>query len=347
MRDIHVCKYQVRSNFPGFYYPVFSLVILRENNRNTLGRIVGYDGNDKVIVQSKSGKRHNLKYSDVVFYEDPHEPAMTLKEVERLARKYADYYSQEANLVTIAGQDYLIDNKVDIVFDTDRVYDHPGALMAVCMREDYSGYEFNLLIPFLQYANKKQIKKLILHEVAHLIAKPYHDHDNLWYAICKTIGGDTRELVPISETAIANIKEFKMPADWTETFEGVDTKLWTKVMELSLSTNLARMGLVLNETKILPDYGFYGTAHEMGIHFESKLRFFGMLNEIPDEVMHEVSPRHTINILNKYVAELITLGSNKDIRDNLEENDRKFVESGLLKLHKIKKILRSEFKDFL
>ena len=346
MRNIQVHKYTVNANFPGYYYPIFSLVILRENDRNTMGRIIGYSGNDKVIIQSKAGKRHKLKYSDVVFYEDPHQPVMTLKEVERLARKYINYYSDESNLVKVDGDEYLIDNKVQIIFDTDQIYDHPGGVMAVCLLEDYSAYEFNVLLPFIQYAKKNQIKKLLLHEVAHLLAKPYHGHDDLWYDICKTIGGDTREVVPVSEIVLAQIREIKRPPGWVDTYEGIDVKLWEKLAHLSYESNLARMGLVLDETDVISDLGYYGSAHDMGIDFESDLRWFEHLDMINQDVGAK-DPLYILNVLDKYVAELIKLGANKDNRDKLNEDDSAFVVRSLVKLKRIQSILNSDFRDLI
>ena len=72
MRLVDINKYKVPVTFGGFYYPIYSLVIVREKNKNVLGRIVAYHGQNKVVVKTKTGNLRKLKYSDVVFYEDPH-----------------------------------------------------------------------------------------------------------------------------------------------------------------------------------------------------------------------------------------------------------------------------------
>ena len=344
MRSINICKYEVNANFPGYYYPVFSLVIVRENNQNIMGRIIGYSGNDKVIVQSKSGKRTKLKYSDVVFYEEPREPVMTLKEVERLARKYVNYYSKESNLIIVNDREYLIDSKVDIIFDTDQIYDNPGGVMATCL--NYTTLEFNILVPYLQYASKNQIKKLLLHEVAHLIVGSHLGHDHTWQTVCDIIGGDSRIYVPNSELSYFQVRELVVPDDWTSVYEGVDYKLWAKLAHLSYKANLRMLGLLFNYgDDVLRDFGYYVTD-KGPLALESDLVLFERLHLLEQGVMYG-NPLRILKALNAFVTKLIKLASDKDNRDNLAEADRKFVVRSLKTLKEIKSILNSDFKDLI
>ena len=213
MRLITINKDSVSADFPGFNYPVYSRVIVNENGKEAIGKIIGYSGLDTVLVESNSGKQHTLNYSDIVFYEEPTKPTITLAEVESLARKYIDHYSKKSNAVTVNGKDYYIDIPVSVIFDNAQINDQPGALMAACSRDDSSGYDFIMLVPYIQYADQNQIEKLILHEVAHLITGPHRQHDSLWLNICKTIGGDTRKSMPLPDIALNQIKYQELPTD--------------------------------------------------------------------------------------------------------------------------------------
>ena len=128
MRNIKVIKYGVPVSFGGFYYPIYSLVIIHEDGKNTLGRIIGYDGLDRVQIKSKSGKLYNLKYSEIIFYEDPHEPLMTLPEFQRSANKIIDQYRDEP--ISINGEEYIIDFGVDFQYDTELVAGNRHSLAA-------------------------------------------------------------------------------------------------------------------------------------------------------------------------------------------------------------------------
>lgn len=238
MLPISVNKDEVNANFPGYYYPLYSLVIIREDNTNTLGRIIGYSGNNKVIVHSKSGKKYKLKYSDIVFYEDPHKPVMTLKEIEKLSHKYINKYKKES--VSLDSRNYIIDVDVDFVLDTESVTydDSPTALGAVCPRykdNQIYAYEFRLLVPFLQYASKKQIKEVILHETAHLLAGRIERdwHGRIWRLLYMAIGGNGRATVDVEDAAYLGLYYTELPKDWTDpTHYDIPKDKWKVLLEL-------------------------------------------------------------------------------------------------------------------
>lgn len=263
MHLINISKYAVKANFPGYYYPLFSLVIVREDDKDILARIIGYDGNNGVIVHAKSGKKYKLKYHEVVFYEDPHEPIMTLKEIERYAYKYVNKYSKES--ITILDKDYIIHDDVRIVFDTESgAAGQPTALGSVCLR--YTNpfyYEFRLSVPFLQYANKKQIKEIILHETAHIIAGEGVDYGNhhgpTWRDIYLAMGGNGKATVEIKDAAYLGLYFTELPSDWEEsTHYDIPRSKWTEFTKfINRNINIGKLCLDLDVgDKLLSDNGY-------------------------------------------------------------------------------------------
>ena len=227
MRLISVNKLEVKSNFGGFYYPVYSLVIVNEDGKNTLGRIIGYSGDDKVKVKSKSGNVHLLKYSDVVFYEEPHKPVLSLPEFERLANKVINKYRKEP--LTVYFDNFSIDFDVDFSYSTETPDNDFNTVAAICDRDSTNKTSFNISMPYLQYASLDQIKEVILHEVAHLLAPIGEEHGPTWKAIYITMGGNGNEFIDTAEVTIDNVSRLKLPAEWSDKRYGVEIKYWDQL----------------------------------------------------------------------------------------------------------------------
>ena len=254
----HVClhKAKVPVSFGGYYYPIYSLVIVHEKGKNVLGRIVGYHGLHKVIVKTKTGHLHEIKYSDVIFYEDPHQPEMTLSEFQRTSNKVIDKYRKTP--VTIDGKDYIIDFKVVFVYDTEYVGNTTTSLAAVCNIGYSSMHQFEIKVPYLQWADRKQINEIILHEVAHLLADPGEQHGPIWKAIYLAMGGNGEELIDAADVTLANLESIELPEDWRTIIHKVDLKYWEQLSKL-LQQHKTGFRLFVDIVGIAPV--FYGMGH--------------------------------------------------------------------------------------
>ena len=343
MRTITVNKRQVNSNFTGYYYPIYSLVIVRENNKNVVGRIIGYVGPLGVLVQSQTGKRHKLTYSEVVYYEEPHKPVMTLKEIERMAYKCVDKYSKEA--VTINDKDYIITHDVKVVFDSE--YGSPGratALGSVCLRRtNPAHYEFMLSMPFLQYASRKQVKEVILHETAHIIAGEGidggNDHGPTWKAIYLAMGGNGKATVDIEDAAYLGMYLLGVPHKWSEPehFE-IPREKWTKLVHfVNREINLGELCQELDVgDRLLSDNGYIGSTIKKKV---DKLHYSVISYSLVDEEKIARSMvSWTFNLFFKLIFELFT--------KLMDMNDRKYSKE-LQLVDKLFGMLTTDFKELV
>ena len=344
MRSIKINKYEVNANFPGYYYPLFSLVILHEKGENTLGRITGYKGNHSVEVSAKSGKKYVLKYHEVVFYEEPHEPVMTLKEVETLAFRYINKYRKA---ILVDDDSFKVNTDTDLLFDTSSVtFGSYTALGSVCPRNKngkIAAYEFRLLIPFLQYANKNQIKEVILHEIAHIMVGNKYDngnwHGRTWRAVYYAIGGNGKATVNISDAAYLGLYYQKLSTNWepAEQF-GVPRNKWRELLSVILSDELKFPSLCSALNVELFGAGS-GNIYESVANLIYSILPYARADDQKAEI-YEV--KETFGILYDLVIEV---NDKLILLSRSEINDSELYSNSLPLLNKLHSLLKSDFRE--
>lgn len=52
--------------------------------------------------------------------------------------------------------------------------------------------EISLSQPLMELFNEDQVRKVVLHEIAHALVGPGHNHDRVWKQMCASIGGDPK-----------------------------------------------------------------------------------------------------------------------------------------------------------
>ena len=190
MRTINVNKALVDSDFKGFRFRLYSFVRYRYADRNLVpgnGQILELGSDSAKVLNQRKSKLEDIDYSDM---HDPIAsslPKMTLPAIEKRIQNYIKKHQKTP--VTIDGVDYILPKPANLTinFELAMLSTNPHNMGSA--RIDGSDLTITMLVPYLQYAKPGTINKVILHEVAHLLAGMDAGHGKLWEDICVAIKG--------------------------------------------------------------------------------------------------------------------------------------------------------------
>ena len=193
MRLIKVTKALVNSDFTGFRYQLYSTVRYNYSDRNLIpgtGQLLELNINSAKVFNYRKNKIEIVNYSDM---HDPiavNLPKMMLPAIEKRAINYIKKYQRSP--VIIDGISYILPKpaNLQINFELSMLSSDPNCMGSA--RRAGSDLTITLLVPYLQYAKPSDINKVILHEVAHLLAGMDAGHDKLWEQICLEIKGSVK-----------------------------------------------------------------------------------------------------------------------------------------------------------
>ena len=159
--------------------------------------------------------------------------------------------------VNVYVKDYIIDSDINFVYETDTPENFSNMVAGVCNLEASANSNFYVSIPYLQYANLKQIKETILHETAHLLA-PEEEHGPIWKALYFAIGGNGKEFIDPAEVTVDNISRLELPAEWSTKRYGIEIRYWdqlTKILKrrkssVSLYANMVGGDTILEASEL-------------------------------------------------------------------------------------------------
>ena len=331
MLPISVDKFEVKSSFPKYNYPLYSLVIVNEDGRNVIGKIIKYTRQGTgIVVRSSTGKEHILPPESIVYYEDTKAPEVSLRYVESETYKLLNHYKK--NPAILNDEDYyFVDADYTVRFETEQIdTSGMGRSAIACV----SGLDLIYLIPFLQHSNKKQIDDVIKHEVAHALT-PGEGHSAVWRDVCLTIGGTGQATIKAPEESYT-----KIPRTWVDPTNSVPEGLWADLGELfDVYTN---------------HFSMPNLAHNLNYKFKfnvtENLEQFMDLEHAADSKMTQ--NKKLINFIDFYLEQLIAILTqcyNKfTARDvyNVFRIDKEDLKDNLELVKEIKVDFDREFKEY-
>ncbi len=116
-----------------------------------------------------AGVEWNIPYSLVLSVDDGPVPECTLREVETLGKRLVSAFQANGTLPT------------GWVFGFDLATSRAG----VCR---YAERRIDLSVSYCLAATRAEIEDTVLHEIAHAIVGPRHNHDAIWKAKAREIG---------------------------------------------------------------------------------------------------------------------------------------------------------------
>ncbi len=159
---------QITSSFPGVGYPVGSRVCFRKGGDDLLGTVVALRLRHAEVL-TDGGERYTVPYSACTSVGNTTAPAVSLEQVETLANGLIDQHQAGGRLAKAWR------------FGFDLAPSRAGAC-------NYSARRINLSVSYCQRATRAEIEDTILHEIAHAIVGPRHNHDKVWKAKALEIG---------------------------------------------------------------------------------------------------------------------------------------------------------------
>ena len=160
-------------------------------------------------------------------------------------------------------------------------------LQSVC-KMDHSDHVFMVNIPWLQWADNKQIKEVILHETAHLLVGTRQGHNSIWRDVYMFIGGNGRSFIDFAEVTYDNLARMELPEDWRTLRYGIDIKYWQQLIAMldQRKTGIRLYAELVGTGPVLQGRGHYDRLLSTLINILSST-FHGKLNEVKEH-MHNL-----------------------------------------------------------
>ena len=159
----------VTSDFPGAASPPGSLVtFLGPGNREVRGRVMAIRAK-RANVADAEGNEWAVPYRAITRIEEAPAAECTLHDVEKIARRLI----RESRKMGILADDWTFG------------FDLAPARAGVCR---YREKRIDLAVSYCLAATRAEIEDTVLHEIAHAIVGPQHNHDAVWKAKAREIG---------------------------------------------------------------------------------------------------------------------------------------------------------------
>ena len=160
---------RISADFPGANTPAGSVVVFDgPNGQQVRGRVMTLRLRH-ADVAGDDGFEWSVPYRGITGVESVPESECTLEDVEELAGRIFG----EAKAGGILGGDW------------DFGFDLAPSRAGVCR---YAERRIDLSVSYCQAATRAEIEDTILHEIAHAIVGPRHNHDRVWKAKAREIG---------------------------------------------------------------------------------------------------------------------------------------------------------------
>lgn len=162
-------RYQITTDFPGADAPVGSVVRFRAPQRfEVRGKVTSIRTSHAGVV-CEHGREWTAPYSAIVEIESKPSSDCTLEEVAEMACDLMEQNAAEGHIP--AGWTFG--------------FDLAPSRAGVCR---YQQRRIDLSVSYCLAATREDIKDTILHEIAHAIVGPRHNHDKVWKAKAREIG---------------------------------------------------------------------------------------------------------------------------------------------------------------
>ena len=162
-------RYQITADFPGAAAPVGSLVRFRgPGNSELRGKVTAIRARHAEVA-GKDGSEWSVPYAAITQVENAPAVDCTLVEVEEIALRLIDEFTGRGALQS------------GWTFGFDLAPSRAG----VCR---YNERRIDLSVSYCLAATRADIEDTILHEIAHAIVGPRHNHDAVWKAKALEIG---------------------------------------------------------------------------------------------------------------------------------------------------------------
>ncbi len=160
---------RINADFQGAASPVGSVVRFRGTGGRELRGRVGSLRTLQADVVGDDGDEWVVPYAAIVEVETAPEVECSLQEVEATAKRLLDEHQATG----------VVDRRWTFGFDlaTSRA--------GVCR---YREQRIDLSVSYCLAAGRAEIEDTILHEIAHAIVGPQHNHDAVWQATARQIG---------------------------------------------------------------------------------------------------------------------------------------------------------------
>ena len=151
----------VTANFPGAAFPPETKVAFTDKNGTTFNGTVIELSPRRAEVATQDGTHWKVPYPLLTVTQPAEKPAMTLQEIETLAKQLIRKHEKESDLEP--GWQFR--------------FDFASSRGGVCK---YTEKLITLSVTYCLKAWKAEIEDTILHEIAHAIVGPGHGHDTVW-----------------------------------------------------------------------------------------------------------------------------------------------------------------------
>ena len=162
-------KSAVTANFPGAATPVGSVVRFRAAGSQTIGGRVTRLRLRVADVLDDDGNEWSVPYRGIREVINAPKVQCTLGQIERLAQELMAHHASVGGLEK----------------DWSFGFDLATARAGVCR---YNDRRIDLSVSYCLAANRAEIVDTVLHEIAHAIVGPRHNHDSVWRATAQRIG---------------------------------------------------------------------------------------------------------------------------------------------------------------
>ena len=159
----------ITADFPGAAFPPETKVAFTHKNSIRINGTVIELGLRRAQVATQDGRHWNVPYSLLMVTRPVEKPAMTLQEIETLAKQLIRKHEKESGL------------EPGWKFGFDLAPSRGG----ICC---YTEKLITLSVTYCLKAWKAEIEDTILHEIAHAIAGYEHGHDAVWEETAYRIG---------------------------------------------------------------------------------------------------------------------------------------------------------------
>ncbi len=160
---------RITADFAGAATPLGSVIRFHGSAGNEVRGKVAAVRARSVTVSGEDGREWSVPYPAIVSIESAPRSHCTLAEVEDLAQRLLGRYLKSAG------------NKRGWTFGFDLAPSRAG----VCR---YAESRIDLSVSYCLAATKAEIEDTILHEIAHAIVGPQHNHDAVWKSKAQEIG---------------------------------------------------------------------------------------------------------------------------------------------------------------